>query len=104
MLACIYSVFVLSCVQVMALQQPDPPSKKSYRLCKSSRNWKSSQGITKGCRAIDHRISVFICTLLSLNKQLLQVCAKIYSTETRVRLFISVLYILAHTVFLREPG
>jgi hypothetical protein len=30
---CVYSVFVLSCVQVVALQQADPPSKESYRLC-----------------------------------------------------------------------
>jgi hypothetical protein len=28
------SVFVLSCMQVAALQQADPPSKESYRLCK----------------------------------------------------------------------
>jgi hypothetical protein len=31
---CVYSVFVLPCVQVAALQRADPPSKESYRLCK----------------------------------------------------------------------
>jgi hypothetical protein len=31
---CVYSVFVLSCVQVTALRQAVPPSKESYRLCK----------------------------------------------------------------------
>jgi hypothetical protein len=30
----VYSVFVLSCVQVVALQWADPPSEESYRLCK----------------------------------------------------------------------
>jgi hypothetical protein len=29
---CVYSVFVLSCVQVAALRPADPPSKESYRL------------------------------------------------------------------------
>jgi hypothetical protein len=46
-------VFVLSCVQVAALRQADPPFKKSYRLCKRLRNWKIGQGSAKGCRAID---------------------------------------------------
>jgi hypothetical protein len=31
---CVYSVFVLSCVQVAALRRADHPSKESYRLCK----------------------------------------------------------------------
>jgi hypothetical protein len=30
----IYSVFVLSCMQVAALRRADSPSKESYRLCK----------------------------------------------------------------------
>jgi hypothetical protein len=33
-----------------------PPSKKSYRLCIGSRNWKRGQGPTKGCRAIKIKI------------------------------------------------
>jgi hypothetical protein len=49
---CIYSVFVLSCVQVAALRRADPPSKESYWLCIRLSNWKSGQGPTKGCRAI----------------------------------------------------
>jgi hypothetical protein len=54
MSVCVYSVFVLSCVEVAALRQADPPSKKSYRLCKMSRNKeKKSQGPKKGRRAID---------------------------------------------------
>jgi hypothetical protein len=35
MSVCVYSVFVLSCVQVAALRRADPPSKESYRLCKN---------------------------------------------------------------------
>jgi hypothetical protein len=35
MFICVYSVFVLSSVQVAALRRSDPPSKESYRLCKS---------------------------------------------------------------------
>jgi hypothetical protein len=38
MSVCVYSSFVLSCVQVAALRRADPPSKESYSLYKSSRN------------------------------------------------------------------
>jgi hypothetical protein len=38
MSVCVYSVFVLSCVQVAALRRADPPSKESYRLCIGLRN------------------------------------------------------------------
>jgi hypothetical protein len=34
MSVCVYSVSLLSCVQIAALRQADPPSKDSYRLCK----------------------------------------------------------------------
>jgi hypothetical protein len=44
--------YVVLCI-VAALRRADPPSKLSYRLCKRSRNWKSWQGPTKGCRAIN---------------------------------------------------
>jgi hypothetical protein len=53
MSVCVYSVFVLFCVQVAALRPADPPFKESYRLCKRTRNWKSGQDQTKGCRAVD---------------------------------------------------
>jgi hypothetical protein len=32
---CVYSVFVLSCVQVAALKRADHSPKESYRLCKN---------------------------------------------------------------------
>jgi hypothetical protein len=47
---------VLSCVQVVALRGIDPPSKKSYRLCKKIKKLKSGRGPTKGCRATDREI------------------------------------------------
>jgi hypothetical protein len=34
MSVCVYSVFVLFCVQVAALRRADPPSKELYQLCK----------------------------------------------------------------------
>jgi hypothetical protein len=52
---CVYSVFVLSCLQVAALRRADPPSKESYRLFIGLRNWKIGQG-PKGCRAIEEKI------------------------------------------------
>jgi hypothetical protein len=60
MSVCVYSVFMLSCVQVAALRRPDPPSIESYRLYKRSRNWKSGQGPTNGCRAIDRQIYIHV--------------------------------------------
>jgi hypothetical protein len=51
---CVYSVFVLSCVQVAALRQADHSSKESYRLCKKDyESEERDQGPTRGCRAID---------------------------------------------------
>jgi hypothetical protein len=38
MSVCVYSLVVLSCVQVAALRRSDPPSKESYRLRKRLRN------------------------------------------------------------------
>jgi hypothetical protein len=54
---CVFT-FVLSCVQVAALQRADPPSNESYRLCKRSRKWKNCRGLTKGCRAINRSIKL----------------------------------------------
>jgi hypothetical protein len=53
MSVCIYSVFMLSCMQVAAFRQVDPPSKESYRLYRQIKKLKSGQGPIKGCRAID---------------------------------------------------
>jgi hypothetical protein len=44
----VYSVFVLSCVQVAALRQADPPSKKSYRLCKNIKKLEKRPRSNKG--------------------------------------------------------
>jgi hypothetical protein len=38
MSVCIYSVFMLSRVQVAALRRVDPPFKESYRLCKKKKD------------------------------------------------------------------
>jgi hypothetical protein len=43
---CVYSVFVLSCVQVEALRRADPPSKESYRLSIRLRNWSETKRFT----------------------------------------------------------
>jgi hypothetical protein len=43
---CVYSVFLLSCMQVAALRRADPTSKEFYRLSKRA------QDPTKGCRAL----------------------------------------------------
>jgi hypothetical protein len=45
---CVYSKFVLFCVQAEALRRADPPSKESYRLCRRSRNWKKWPRPNKG--------------------------------------------------------
>jgi hypothetical protein len=54
MSVCVYSVFVLSCVQVAVLWRADPPSKESYRLWKDQETEKKNgQNPTKGWRAAD---------------------------------------------------
>jgi hypothetical protein len=52
MFMCVYSVFVLSCLQVAALRRPDRPSKEAYRLCKKIKKLKSGQAPRKRYRAI----------------------------------------------------
>jgi hypothetical protein len=48
MSVCVYSVFVLSCVQEAALRRTDPPSKEYYRLCKKIKKLKKRQRANKG--------------------------------------------------------
>jgi hypothetical protein len=43
----------LFCVQVAALQQAEPPSKESYRLCKKIKELKNGQDARNGCKTID---------------------------------------------------
>jgi hypothetical protein len=48
MSVCIYSVFVLSCVQVAALRWADPPSKESYRLYKEDHGTEKAAKVLQG--------------------------------------------------------
>jgi hypothetical protein len=48
---CVYSVFMLSCVQVAALRRADCPSKEFYRLCKKIKKLKKRQGSNKGLQS-----------------------------------------------------
>jgi hypothetical protein len=43
---CVYSVFVIPCVQVAALRRADHSSKESYRLCK--KDYKTEDEANKG--------------------------------------------------------
>jgi hypothetical protein len=43
MSACVYSVFVLFCVQVAALRRTDPPSKESCQLCVNEETEKAAK-------------------------------------------------------------
>jgi hypothetical protein len=43
MSACIYSVFVLSCVQIAALRRADPPSKESTNCVKDQETEKAAK-------------------------------------------------------------
>jgi hypothetical protein len=63
---CAHILFVLFCVQATAFRRVDPPSKESYRLCVGSRNRKSDQGPTKGCRDIIIIIIIIIITDMTL--------------------------------------
>jgi hypothetical protein len=84
---CVYSVFVLICVEVGALRRADPSSEESYRLCAWLRNWRTGHGPTKGCRAINERMKCvhvyyYFTTLTTINT----------ITTTRVILLLSFLY------------
>jgi hypothetical protein len=50
---CVYSLFVLTCVQVAALRRTDHSSKESYRLCKKDYATEEETGPNKSYRAID---------------------------------------------------
>jgi hypothetical protein len=39
----VFILFVLSCVQVAALRQTDPPPKESYLLCKNQKTEKAAK-------------------------------------------------------------
>jgi hypothetical protein len=47
---CVYSVFLSSCMYVAALREADPPSEKSYRLCK--KNQETDKAAKAGQRAL----------------------------------------------------
>jgi hypothetical protein len=62
---CVYSVFVLSCVQAAALRRVDHLSKESYRLCK--KRLRRGQGPTKSCITIDEQEQSKLQTIVLLN-------------------------------------
>jgi hypothetical protein len=65
---CVYSVFLLFCVQVAALRRADHSSRESYRLCKKDYEIESrGQGPTKGCRAIDEWLNEWMNTFIILH-------------------------------------
>jgi hypothetical protein len=51
MSVCVYSLFVLSCVQAAALRRTDSPSKESYRLGKKGQETEKAANIKQ--RAVD---------------------------------------------------
>jgi hypothetical protein len=54
MFLCVYSVFVLSCVELAALRRADHSSKESYHLCKEDyETEEETRAQQKGSRAID---------------------------------------------------
>jgi hypothetical protein len=56
----LFCVCVALCLGREALRQADPPSKEYSGLCIRSRDWKSGQSPTKGCRAIIIIITIII--------------------------------------------
>jgi hypothetical protein len=57
MSACVYSVFVLSCVQVAALLRADPPIPRPRRFTDRVKDQETEKAakVYKGCRAIDRQ-------------------------------------------------
>jgi hypothetical protein len=55
MSVCVYSVFVLSFLQVAALRQAHLPSKDSYRLCKKIKKLKKKKRPRSNKRLYSHR-------------------------------------------------
>jgi hypothetical protein len=64
MSVCVYSVFLLSFVQVVALRRADRPSKESYRPCKNQETEKLAKVQQ---RAVEPLISLFCLQLIQHN-------------------------------------
>jgi hypothetical protein len=60
-IVCVYSVFVLSCVQIAALRWAAPLSKESYRLCKNQEPEKSAKVEQ---RAVEPQMNFAVLVLL----------------------------------------
>jgi hypothetical protein len=63
---CVYSVFVLSCVQVEALRRADPPSKESCRLCINQETGKVAGVQQKGRTTTDGLVDIYTERILSV--------------------------------------
>jgi hypothetical protein len=68
MSVCVYSVFVLSCVQVAVLRRADHSSKESYRLCIHYGTEKAAKAHT-GCIAIEEVRPIKFSAALNKLKQ-----------------------------------
>jgi hypothetical protein len=55
MFVCVYSVFVLSCVEVAAMRRADHSSKESYRVCK--KDYETEEEATAQQRAVEPLIN-----------------------------------------------
>jgi hypothetical protein len=53
MSVCVYSVFMLSCVQAVDLRWADPQSKESNRLCKNQETEKADKVQQRVCRVTE---------------------------------------------------
>jgi hypothetical protein len=78
---CVYSVFLLPCVQVAALRRADPSSKESYRLCKN--DYETEEGTRTQQRALEPLMDESIHTGWSAREDIYQ---NIMNPEPRILL------------------
>jgi hypothetical protein len=90
--ACVYFVFVLSCVQLAALRKDDPPSKETCQLRKKIKKLKKQPRSTRAVEPwIDERMDINLASAIE-NLDMLPIHSIIWVEKRCLRIFCMVVF------------